>query len=309
MSFDFEQQRLNRIKPNLQRRARIIQLIRSFFSSHGFLEVETPIRMPEIAPEQYISPFDSEGWFLCTSPELHMKRLLSAGYEKLFQITRCFRKGESGKQHNPEFSILEWYRIGGSYREMIADTEELLNVISNGLGSGHVIKHPRGTIDLRPPWTRITIRDIFCSTVGWDPIATPNAERFDIDLVTRILPGLTMKHPVVLEYYPASMASLARLNANDPRVAERAEVFFGGLELANAYSELNDLQEQKSRFEKEITLIQDAGGKASIPDRFLQIISHLPECGGIALGLDRLVMLFCGTDSIEDVMAFPVDLA
>ena len=307
MSFDFEQQRFDRIKPNLQRRARIFQLIRSFFSSRGFLEIETPIRMPEIAPEQYISPIESEGWYLCTSPELHMKRLLAAGYEKLFQITRCFRKGESGKQHNPEFSMLEWYRTGGNYQDMITDTEELVNEISSGIGSGHFIRHPQGIIDLQPPWTRTTIQETFNKNVGWDPIANPNAERFDIDLVTKVIPGLSIKNPVVLEYYPASMASLARLNDNDPRVAERAEVFIGGLEIANAYSELNDLNEQRSRFEKELIMIQDAGGKAIMPDHFLKSISHLPECGGIALGLDRLVMLFCGTDSIEDVMAFPVE--
>jgi lysyl-tRNA synthetase class 2 len=309
VSPDEEQQRLNRIKPNLQLRARIIQLIRSFFSSRGFLEIETPIRMPEIAPEQYISPVLSEDWFLCTSPELHMKRLLAADYEKLFQITRCFRKGESGKQHNPEFSILEWYRTGGSYRDMIIDTEELFTEISRGLGIGHTISHPRGNIDLRPPWTRTTIQDIFLKTAGWDPVTNPNDERFDIDLVTKILPELDIERPAVLEYYPASMASLARLNTHDPRVAERAEVFICGLEIANAFSELNDLQEQISRFENELTLIQDAGGKAKMPDRFLKEISHLPECGGIALGLDRLVMLFCGTELIEDVMAFPIDFA
>ena len=106
MSFDAEQQRLSRIRPNLQRRALVAQSIRSFFSTRGFLEVDTPIRMPAIAPERYISPFDSEGWYLSTSPELHMKRLLVAGYDKVFQITHCFRKGESGKQHNPEFYIL-----------------------------------------------------------------------------------------------------------------------------------------------------------------------------------------------------------
>jgi elongation factor P--(R)-beta-lysine ligase len=307
VNFDFEKQRFKRIKSNLELRARIFQLIRSFFSSRGFLEVETPIRMPEIAPEQYISPFDSEGWFLCTSPELHMKRLLSAGYDRLFQITRCFRKGESGKRHNPEFSILEWYHAGGDYQEMITETEALVNNISNSLGNGRSIPNPLGVIDLTPPWTRINIRDVFSNIAGWDPIASPNDDRFDTDLVTRVLPGLDPEHPVVLEHYPASMASLARLNPDDPRVAERAEIFIGGLEIANAYSELNDLQEQKIRFENELSLIQKVGGKASLPNHFLETISYLPGCGGIALGLDRLVMLFCGTDSIEDVIAFPAD--
>ena len=271
----------------------------------GFLEVETPIRMPEIAPEQYISPFDSEGWFLCTSPELHMKRLLASGYDNLFQITRCFRKGETGKQHNPEFSMLEWYRIGGSYRDMITDTEEMITAIYQGLGIGPVIQFLGKNVDLSPPWTRMSIQNIFRKTASWDPIATPDPERFDVDLTTKIMPSLDFMHPIVLEYYPASMASLSRLNSNDPRVSERAEVFIAGLELANAYSELNDPTEQQKRFEKEIALINEAGGKASMPDRFVKAMAQLPECSGIALGLDRLVMLFSGTDSIEDVMTFP----
>jgi lysyl-tRNA synthetase class 2 len=308
VSLDAEQQRLARIKPNLQRRALITQSIRSFFISRGFLEVDTPIRTPSVAPEKYVSPFDSEGWYLSTSPELYMKRLLAAGYDKLFQVTHCFRKGESGKQHNPEFSMLEWYRRGCGYREMISDTEALVNVIATDMGFGTVIPYPGGNIDITCPWARTSVRDAFIKTAGWDPIATPDSARFDLELVTKVIPEFDTKYPVIVEGYPAIMASLAKLSPTDPLIAERAEVFIAGLELANAYSELNNAQEQKIRFEEEANYIRGTGSRVTMPVDFLNAVSHLPECGGIALGMDRLVMLFCGVDSIEEVVAFPVDL-
>jgi len=305
-----ERRRLIRIKSNLERRALINQFTRTFFIERDFLEVETPIRVPGVAPELYITPFESEDWFLSTSPELYMKRLLASGYERLFQISHCFRKGEQGRRHNPEFTMLEWYRTDADYKQMIRDTEELVLTIAEKLKCGSVIHYQGHKIDLALPWQRVTVRDAFLKAAGWDPTDKPDPARFDTDLVARVINSFPPDRPVVLQDYPAEMASLARLSPHEPEVAERAEVFIGGLELANAYSELNDSNEQRERFRKEIENIErEQGRKVSIPERFLNAISRLPQCGGIALGMDRLVMLFCNTDRIDDVTAFTVDTA
>jgi lysyl-tRNA synthetase class 2 len=145
----------------------------------------------------------------------------------------------------------------------------------------------------------------FLGAAGWDPVSDPDSDRFDMDLVTKVIPALGVSRPIVIEGYPASMAALARLSPNNPAIAERAEVFIGGLEIANAYSELNDAEEQRRRFEAEIEDIRAAGGMAVMPPHFVEAIRDLPECGGIALGMDRLVMLFCDADAIADVLPFP----
>lgn len=298
------------VKANLQRRALICEHTRTFFRQQGFLEVETPIRVPTVAPEAQIVPFESEQWFLSTSPELHMKRLLAAGYSKLFQISHCFRKGERGRWHNPEFTLLEWYRAGADYRQMIDDTEQLLVSLATRLDLGPMISYGNQEINLTPPWPRITVGEAFRRAAGWDPIADPDLSRFDTDLVTKVIRSFAPGRPTVLLDYPAPMASLARLKSGEPGVAERAEVFVGGLELANAYSELRDSQEQEKRFRKELEQIgQEQGRRITMPLRFLEAVSRLPQCSGIALGMDRLVMLFCDADSIDEVMAFTVDTA
>lgn len=300
-----EHRRLICIKPNLQRRALIYRFTRAFFREQGFLEVETPIRLPEIAPERHITPFKSGDWFLVTSPELHMKRLLAAGYDRVFQISRCFRQGERGRQHNPEFTMLEWYRAGADYRQMIQDTEQLVMTLVSKLELNSVIHYRRRRIDLTLPWPRMTVCQAFRQAAGWDPILQPDALRFDIDLTSKVVPSFDSSRPTVLFDYPAAMASLSRLKPDEPEVAERAEVFIGGLELANAYSELRDSREQRERFQEEIAQIrQERGEKLALPQQFLQAVAHLPECGGIALGLDRLVMLFCNVDAIDEVIPF-----
>ncbi len=309
MSFGDESARLFRIKSNLERRAVILRLTRSFFSDRGFLEVDTPARVPAVAPEQFIRPFASEDWFLSTSPELHMKRLLAAGYDRLFQISRCFRKGEIGRRHNSEFSMLEWYRRDSGYAEMVRDTAGLASFLARELGWGTTIPYLGRSIDLSQPWPQVSVSDAFVRAAGWDPVAKPDAERFDLDLVAKVIPAFDPGRPVILAGYPASMAALASLSIGDRRVAERAEVFVGGLELANAYTELNEPEEQRRRFEAEAELIRQAGGRAVLPMRFLEAVAHLPQCAGIALGIDRLVMLLCNADAIQDVMAFPQDEA
>jgi lysyl-tRNA synthetase class 2 len=302
--------RLKNLKRNLQRRALVYDLTRAFFRERGFLEVETPTRMPAPAPERHITPYPSEHWFLATSPELHMKRLLAAGYDRIFQLSRCFRKGERGRQHNPEFTMLEWYRLGGDFRQMIDDTEELVVTLVNRIQDRASISYQGHDIDLTRPWQRLTVREAFLSAAGWDPIAQPDSSRFDTDFAMKVIPGLPKNRPAVLTSYPAATASLARLSRDEPGTAERAEVFIGGLELANAYSELNDCQEQARRFAGDIESIRrERGQEMPLPDRFLETLNHLPDCGGIALGMDRLVMLLCDAGSIDDVLAFTVDTA
>jgi len=305
-----ESLRLSRIKANLERRALIYDVIRAFFRSEGFLEVETPLLVPTVAPEKYITPFTVNGWFLSTSPEMHMKRLLAAGYSKIFQICHCFRKNERGQFHNPEFTMLEWYRVGADYMQIIQDTERLVFTLANNLCSGSTIRYQGKDIDLAPPWPRVTVRDAFLRSAGWDPFTRLDEERFEADLVERVIPSFDASCPTVLLDYPVAMASLARLRPGRPSVAERAEVFIGGLELANAYSELNDAAEQERRFKQEIEALKLEGKRSVVmPQRFLEALSRLPECGGIALGIDRLVMLFCDAASIDEIIAFPRDVA
>ena len=301
-----ESSRLHKIKANLKRRARIHDSIRTFFRREGFLEVETPLLVRTVAPEQFITPFKIDSWFLSTSPEMHMKRLLADGYSNIYQICHCFRKSERGQLHNPEFTMLEWYRAGADYTQIIEDTERLVLAVAGKLRLGTTISYQGTEIDLVPPWPQITVRQAFIRSAGWDPFISLDAERFDVDLVEKVIPGFDTGRPTVLLDYPVAMASLARLRPGNPAVAERAEVFIGGLELANAYSELTDAAEQRRRFQQEIETLQRAG-KSDIfmPDKFLEAVANLPECGGIALGIDRLVMLFCDAASIDEVIAFP----
>jgi lysyl-tRNA synthetase class 2 len=305
-----ERQRLQRLSPNLKRRAFIYQTTRDFFQNQGFLEVETPVRSPAIAPEKEIMPIESEGWFLSTSPELYMKRLLAAGYDRIFQFNHCFRKGEHGAYHNPEFSLLEWYRAGANYEQMMQDTEQMVTAIAAGLGMGTTLRYRDNTIDLSLPWERITVSHAFQKYAGWDPVTDPDVRRFDEDTVLKVLPNLNLHRPTFLVDYPAPMASLARLKPGNRQVAERVELFIGGLELANAYSELIDQKEQEIRFRKEIEQIKKEQNRvAPMPDKFIKAVASLPECAGNALGMDRLAMLFCNAGRIDDVMPFTVDEA
>ena len=305
-----EQNRLARLRPNLERRALILDFIRFFFKQQDFLEVETPIRAPAIAPEPFIAPFQSEDWFLAASPELHMKRLLAAGYDKIFQFSHCFRKGERGRWHNPEFIMLEWYRAGADYLQIIDDTEKLITAVAEKLGHKNTVSYGEREIDIGLPWPRLTVKDAYVKSAGWDPVQEYDAERFDMDFISKVLPSFSAVRPTVLLDYPAEAASLARLKPGNPPVAERAEVFIGGLELANAYSELIDVKEQEQRFKQAIDEIKRERGRVMpVPEKFLSAMTQMPQCGGIALGIDRLVMLFCDADSIDDVMPFTVDNA
>ncbi len=231
---------------NLHIRSQVLHAIRDFFFSEGFTEVETPVRIPAPALETFIdSPPSGRAW-LRASPELHMKRLLAEGLPRLYQIGPCFRAGECGSRHNPEFTLLEWYRAGASYTDILKDTEALVTHVFQAV-SGSASFGCRGqVVDLSRPWHCLTVREAFRTLAGWDPVAAWDPDRFDLDLVAKVEPGLPRDKPCVLTDYPAPAAALARLKPHDPSVAERWELYVGGLELANAYGELCDAGVQRA---------------------------------------------------------------
>ena len=281
----------------LENRARIVHAIRAFFIERDFLEVETPHRLPGNAPELHIDAVASGDGFLHTSPELCMKRLLAAGYPRLFQICRCWRKGERGARHLPEYTMLEWYRAGCDYQSLMVDCEELLARLCP---EGRV-----GAIDLSPPWERLTVADAF-SRHGSLPLDEALArDRFDEIVALEIEPRLGSTRPTFLTEYPAALAALARRKPENPSVAERFELYIDGIELANAFSELTDPAEQRQRFEKEETARRRAGKPPyPVPEKFLAELATMPPSAGIALGVDRLVMLLTGATAIDEVVAF-----
>ncbi len=303
-----ESRRLQKIKDKLECRARIMDGIRAFFMLESFLEIDTPLRVPAVAPEQFIHPYTSEGWFLSTSPELQMKRLLSAGYERIFQICHCFRRDERGRHHNSEFTMLEWYRKGNDYQKIITDTENLVIFLAEKLGVGSDLIYQGKSIDLRVPWPRISVREAYLDWAGWDPFTAFDGLRFDDDLVDKIIPRFPANRPIIIMDYPRECAALARLKPGTSNTAERAEVFIAGLEIANGYSELTNPVEQEQRFKSEMAEMLKTGKPTVWPDKFIESVKNLPECTGIALGIDRLVMLLTDSAEIDEVIAFPSDL-
>ena len=289
----------------LQLRAVLIQALRTFFIDRGYLEVETPIRIPAPAPEAHIVPLTSEGWFLQTSPELCMKRLLAAGIPKIFQICKCFRKGERGDRHLPEFTMLEWYAAQSDYRDLMADCEALLRHLAAAFGKAGVLEWQGRRIDLVPEWERITVAEAFLRHAPCTVEEALAQDRFDEMLVDYVEPHLGMATPTFLCDYPAALGALARLSPADFTVAERFELYVAGLELANGFSELVDPVEQRVRFLAEQEAIRLQGRvPGPMPESFLDCLETMPAAAGIALGVDRLVMLFAGADNIDQVMAF-----
>jgi lysyl-tRNA synthetase class 2 len=298
--------RLAQIQSNLRRRALAVSGIREFFTREGFLEVDTPVLMPQIAAEQFIVPFEGPGFYLSTSPEIYMKQMLAAGYGNLFQLCHAFRREEKGQFHQPEFAMLEWYRLHTGYLGIVRDTENLFNHLAGCLGVTGALPYQGQAIDLAPPWPRMTVSEAFRRYAGWDPLETPDGERMDHDLVDKVMPAMPAHRPLVLLDYPAEAGAMARFKPGDPRAAERAEVFIGGMEIANIYSELTDAREQERRLQGEVNrLAREEGRRRALPEAFLEAVKHLPECGGVALGVDRLVMLFCDARTIEEVVPFP----
>jgi len=289
----------------LHLRAVLIQALRTFFIDRGYLEVETPIRIPAPAPEAHIVPLTSEGWFLQTSPELCMKRLLAAGIPKIFQVCKCFRRGERGDRHLPEFTMLEWYAAKSDYRDLMTDCEALLRHLAVAMGKDGVLEWQGRRIDLASEWERITVADAFRRYAPCTVEEALAQDRFDEMLVEYVEPHLGVGIPTFLCDYPAVLGALARLSPSDPAVAERFELYVAGLELANGFSELVDPVEQRARFlaEQESIRLQ-ARVPGPMPEVFLIELAEMPQAAGIALGVDRLVMLFAGANSIDQVVGF-----
>ncbi|MBQ3807314.1 MAG: EF-P lysine aminoacylase GenX [Kiritimatiellae bacterium] len=268
---------------NLMRRAEILRAVRAFFEGRGFSEVVTPVLISAPAPEPHIDCPPCGRGYLRASPELQMKKLLAAGMDKIYQIGPCFRDGELGARHNPEFTMIEWYRLGATYLDIATDAESLLREIMPGSATP----------------SRITVREAYLKWAGWDPWTEWNQDRFDCDMATKIEPNLP-KSPVFLMDYPKEAASLARLRGD---VAERWELYFGGVELANCFTELCDGEEQKKRFLAAKDERRRLGeSDYPIDGEFLDLLPLVVSAAGVALGIDRLVALALGETDIHAVM-------
>jgi elongation factor P--(R)-beta-lysine ligase len=299
----------------LRERAAALASVRRFFDARGFIEVETPILVPSPGLDLHLDAFEVTGGdrgsprWLITSPEYQMKRLLADGSERIYQIVRCFRRGESGARHNPEFTMLEWYRGRSGVDDVIRDTEQLVAAVTGG-----TVTIGARTIDVRPPLPRMTVCAAFERFAGWSLDATLDAAARDEDryfrtLVERVEPALSaLDGGVFLVDYPATQASLARKKPADPRFAERFELYVAGVELCNGFGELVDPAEQRARLEQDQAARRDHDLPVyPIDERFLDALSRVPPSAGNALGLDRLIALSCGMTEIADVLAFTAD--
>ncbi len=332
-----------RLKDFLNERAKIVKGIRDFFWSKDFLEVETPslVKLPGMEPYLDVfktqftgipfegEPAKSEQMFLITSPEYAMKKLLVAGHEKIFQITKSFRNKEhQSTLHNPEFTILEWYRAFASYEEIMKDTEELVSSLAKNLRDDHHVTFAGHRVDVGAPWDRVKVKDLFkqyahieyedfediekfrkaLKQQGYKVTAkTPYEDLFFMVFLNVIEPNLGLKKPIIVYEYPTQMAALSKKCDHDPRYAERFEVYVAGMELCNAFTELNDPKEQQARLEAERKERQKLGkDDYPVDQSFIRALEFgMPPSGGIALGVDRLVMLLTGVTDIRDILYFP----
>lgn len=329
----------------LRQRAILLRRLRAFFERRGFWEVETPLLSHEVVVDRHLDPLavtlfadprrprEGQTLWLQTSPELGMKRMLAAygqvpgaplaalaatsgqrepasagGLTAIYQITRAFRGAEAGPRHNPEFTLVEWYRVGDDYE---AGMDLLAELAEELLAAG-------------PP-RRLSYRELFLAYAGVDPFTTPTeilAQRAGLaptearDLVldyllTQFEPQLGLSSPLIVYDYPVSQAALAQVRPDDPPVAERFELYYRGLELANGYHELRDAHVLRQRMQEQNALRQ-ADGKPPLPEpkRLLAALEHgLPPCAGCALGFDRLVMAVLGLPALERALAFPIERA
>lgn len=308
---------------NLRQRARILQRIRAFFDVRGVLEVETPVlsvaAITDPHLESFATRYSGPGYreclplYLHTSPEFPMKRLLAAGSGPIYQLCRVFRQGEAGRRHNPEFTLLEWYRPGFEHHALMDEVAELVAPLLRLAGEAE----------------RLSYREAFLRHVSLDPLsaslaqlrecaATHGISGFDAESERDVWLDLLLTHCIepklgreglcFLYDYPASQAALARLNPDDPRVAERFELYYKGVELANGFHELADPAEQRARFEAELQARKESGmDTVPLDEYLLASLEQLPDCAGVALGVDRLVMLALGADSLDEVMAFTIE--
>ncbi len=307
----------------LQQRARMLQQLRAFFAQREVLEVETPILQRQAVTDVHIDslrvPLAGRDGYLHTSPEYPMKRLLAADSGPIYQVCKVFRAGEAGRRHNPEFTLLEWYRPGFDHHALMQELDDLIRELL----AGSFLMDETLKLSYRQLFQQTLQLDPFTCSVGdlqqqarqqhIDIVNYPDMDRdswLDLLLTHAIEPQLPANRPVFIYDYPASQGALARLQQqNDITVASRFELYLGGLELANGYHELQDPIEQRQRFERDQQQRRQQG--RFVPDldeKFLAALEHgLPDCAGVALGLDRLLMLASGKDDIRDVLSFSIE--
>lgn len=289
-------------RERLRHRAAFFRAIRSFFEQQNFLEVDTPVRHPVLIPEANIIPISTEDHFLQTSPEICMKRILASGCEKIFQICPCFRKEERGFLHLEEFSMLEWYRLDCDYLQLMTDCKELVDFVTHDFSS----KFPSLIqLDLSDEWERITVHEAFEKFSQISVESALESDSFNEILVECIEPYLGQTVPTILYDYPTELASLAKRKESNSSVAERFELYIKGVEIANGFSELTDPIEQGKRFEKELEqILLEGGNSGGMPLKFIDELQCINHAAGIALGMDRLLMVLLGKKQIQDVVPF-----
>ena len=311
---------------SLRLRAQLYALMRTFFAERHVLEVETPVLSAAGNTDPNIQSFSThfsghadagarERW-LRTSPEFPLKRLLAAGVGDCYELGRVFRNGEAGGRHNPEFSMLEWYRVGWDHRRLMGEAIELVEAALAMVGR-------RGEVLIE------SYRQLFLDELGIDPLHAPIDELraplaeynigpdglgrddwLDLLITHRLQPAFPRDRITVIHDYPATQCALARIRPGEPPLAERFELYLGRYELANGYHELNDAAEQRARFERD-NEVRHSRGLREIPidERLLGALDAMPDCAGVALGVERLLMCLGGTDAIADVLAFPFNRA
>lgn len=333
-----EIQQNSELRQNLLRRQEVIAGIREFFTQSDFHEVETPLLVAHPGTEPYLDLFQTEielasgttyPGYLLTSPEYAMKKLLSAGLPRIFQICKSFRNGEGlGDHHNHEFTILEWYRTEADYQDIMSDCENLVKYLAQKTqGSATVLQYQNQHFNLENNWPRLRVFDLFNETFGCtteeffdsdylrelcqqNTIQIDSGQTWDDYFVllfdVMILPKIQAnQQPVFITDFPASQAALSKKSAQDPRFAERFELYIGGIEIGNAFTELNDPVEQRARIQEELALRAELGKSPLQPDEdFLNALAEMPDAGGIAVGVDRLVMLMLDVPSIHDCTWF-----
>lgn len=303
---------LGAIGASLEARARALRVVRRYFDERGFVEVETPIRVPSPGLDANVDAVPARGGFLITSPELAMKRLLVGGLPRIYQLSHATRADERGHLHEAEFTMLEWYRAFSDMDSVIADTEALAVAVVREIGRARAVRTPSGkNVEIRAPFPRMTVRQAFKKYAGVSDacdLALADEGRFFELLVDKVEPGLAKhRRPVVLVEFPRSMGALARPTEHDDSVVERFEIYVGEVELCNGFGELTDPVEQRRRFDLELARRKKAGApEYPLDARFLAALDEgMPPSGGNALGFDRLVALALGVPRIADVMAFP----
>ncbi len=298
----------------IKKRAALLWQIRDFMDRHDILEVDTPILSHSAVTDPYIQSLQTKHVFeketllyMHTSPEYCMKRLLAAESGSIYQIAHVFRDEETGKRHQTEFSMLEWYRVGFDYKELMDDVAELLTEV--GLSKPAKMTYADAfleIVNINPHTCELSLLQEISGQHGWGDDSEDRHALLDYIFSEGVMKDLNNEKALFIYDYPECMAALATIKGSRPRVAERFELFINGMEIANGFNELCDANEQKQRFEKELNDRKRKGLSAAPIDQnfILALKAGLPKSAGLALGIDRLLMALCGKDDIKDVMTF-----